>query len=182
MPTSDSPWLTDDQQRVWRSWLRASALLPVALHQQLQADSDLSFPDFEVLSELSEADEGRVRVGDLARALQWERSRVSHHLKRMGSRGLVGREDCAEDARGAVAVITPEGRTAIERAAPGHARTVRRLVFDELDADRLAALGGVLAEVVARLEETVAGGPGRATGGRAGRTGSSGAGVGPGPA
>ncbi|PWN02309.1 MarR family transcriptional regulator [Nocardioides silvaticus] len=151
--SADSPWLTDEQQRVWRDWLQATALLPVALHAQLQADSDLSFPDFEVLSELSEVEGRQMRVGDLARALQWERSRVSHHVKRMEARGLVRREECASDGRGAQVVVTAGGRRSIERAAPGHARTVRRLMFEPLSAREVALLGEVLSGLVSRLRE-----------------------------
>ncbi len=71
--------------------------------------------------------------------LTWEKSRTSHHLTRMEKRGLVGREQCPDDARGAFVAITPAGREAIEQAAPGHACTVRRLVFDHLTPDRCAS-------------------------------------------
>src|SRR3954454_9231455 len=97
-------WLTDTQQRVWRSWLAANALLPAALHRELQADAGLSLPDFDVLVRLTDSGEGRVRMSDLARALTWERSRLSHHVKRMERRGLVRREECPDDGRGAFVV------------------------------------------------------------------------------
>ncbi|WP_245996331.1 MarR family winged helix-turn-helix transcriptional regulator [Streptomyces armeniacus] len=148
----DTPWLTE-QQRVWRNWLRMNTELPAALHRQLQADSELSLPDYDVLVQLTDTPEGRVRVLDLARALRWERSRLSHHIKRMEGRGLVRREDVPGDGRGAYVVLTPEGRTAIERAAPAHARRVRSLIFDSVGADELAALGAVVAKVLARLDE-----------------------------
>jgi DNA-binding MarR family transcriptional regulator len=124
-------WLSAKQQRVWRRWLAANAHLPAALHRELRADG-LSLPDFEVLVQLTESPEGRVRVTDLARALSWEKSRASHHLTRMERRGLVRREECCDDGRGAFVALTTEGRTAIEQAAPGHVHTVRSLVFDDL--------------------------------------------------
>src|SRR4051794_958070 len=121
MPVMDSVrWLTDKQQRVWRSWLATTAQLPAALHRELQADAGLSLPDFDVLVQLTEAADGRVRITDLARALMWERSRVSHHLTRMERRGLVRREECHDDRRGAFVVLTSEGRAAIDGAAPAH--------------------------------------------------------------
>ena len=110
--------------------------LPAALNRQLQRDSDLSLQDFDVLVQLTDVDEGRVRVSALAAALGWERSRLSHHVTRMERRGLVAREECDDDGRGAFVVLTPAGRAAIERAAPGHVRTVRSLVFDALHAGR----------------------------------------------
>lgn len=148
---TDSPWLSDDQQAVWRAWLALTARLPGALHRQLE-ESGLSLPDFDVLVQLSETPGGRLRVNDLARALTWERSRASHHLTRMQKRGLVTREECADDGRGAFIVLTPEGRTAIERAAPAHARTVKDLVFDEVTAEELEAVGRFVGKVLDRLE------------------------------
>jgi DNA-binding MarR family transcriptional regulator len=144
-------WLTDKQQHVWRGWLAANALLPAALHRELQADAGLSLPDFDVLVHLTDSPEGRVRVTDLARALSWEKSRASHHLTRMERRGLVAREECRDDGRGAFVVLTPEGRTAIEQAAPGHVQTVRSLVFDQLTEQEVDVLESALSKVLARL-------------------------------
>ena len=149
--TSEDPWLTDEQERVWRNWVTVNVQLPTALHRQLQTDSDLSLQDFEVLVYLTDAEDGRVRVSDLARALQWERSRLSHHVKRMQARGLVEREGCPDDGRGAFIAITSPGRRAIEQAAPGHARTVRGLVFDSLTEDELAMLGSITEKLLGNL-------------------------------
>jgi DNA-binding MarR family transcriptional regulator len=155
--TTDDTWLTAQEQRVWRDWLQVSSLLPAALHAQLQADSELSFPDYEVLSELSEVEDQRMRFGDLARALQWERSRVSHHVKRMEKRGLVHREECADDGRGAFVVLSPGGLAALERAAPGHVRAVRRLLFEPLGPRGSARLGDALARVAVVLRQELDG-------------------------
>ena len=144
-------WLTDRQEQVWRRWLAVNARLPAALHRELQTDAGLSLPDFDVLVHLSDTTTGRIRVSDLGQALQWEKSRTSHHLTRMERRGLVRRENCPEDARGAFVVMTTAGREAIERAAPGHVRTVRALIFDQLTDDELDALDSITRKVHARL-------------------------------
>ena len=146
------PWLSDKQQRVWRHWLTVNALLPAVLHRELQAEAGLSLPDFDVLVQLTESPEGRVRVTDLARSLSWEKSRASHHLTRMERRGLVRREECRDDGRGAFVVLTSDGRTAIEQAAPGHVRTVRSLVFDGLTEEEVDVLESALDKVLARLD------------------------------
>ena len=78
-----------------------------------------------MLVQLTDSPEGRVRVTDLARALSWEKSRASHHLTRMERRGLVAREECRDDGRGAFVALTPEDRTAIEGAALGHVQTAQ---------------------------------------------------------
>lgn len=150
--TDDDPWLTPAQQQVWRQWLELGHRLPAALHRDLQAGSDLSLPDFDVLVQLSEADGGRLRHSELATALGWERSRLSHHLRRMEARGLVDREDCVDDGRGTFAVLTPAGRTAIRKAAPDHARHVRDLVFDHLTDAELRTFGRVVTRILARLD------------------------------
>lgn len=147
----ESPWLSADAQHLWRRWLRLNAELPAVLHRELQADAGLSLSDFEVLVKLTDVPDGRVRVTDLARELNWERSRVSHHVTRMERRGLVERSECRDDGRGAWVVLTEQGRCAIERAAPGHAATVRRLIFDNLTAHELKVLGGVIDKVLGRL-------------------------------
>ncbi|GAA1931339.1 MarR family transcriptional regulator [Nocardioides lentus] len=152
--SDEGPWLGDAEQCVWRQWTTLDTLLPAALGRQLQADSGLSLPDFAVLVQLSESEAGRVRVSELGQMLTWEKSRTSHHLTRMEKRGLVGREQCPDDARGAFVAITPAGREAIEQAAPGHACTVRRLVFDHLTPDEVRVLGEVYAGVLARLAAT----------------------------
>lgn len=150
--TSETPWLTAEQQRAWRGWLAMSARLPAALHRQLQQDSGLSLQDFDVLVQLTESAVGRVRVSDLAHALGWERSRLSHHVKRMEGRGLVQREECEDDGRGAFVVVTPAGQEAIELAAPAHAATVRDLVFSGLSEEDLAALTRLTDVVLGRLD------------------------------
>ena len=153
MPSDQTPWLDDRQQRTWRTWLLVSSRLPAALNRQLQRDSDLSLQDFDVLVQLTDAADGRVRVSSLATALGWERSRLSHHVTRMERRGLVAREECDDDGRGAFVVLTPAGRTAIEDAAPDHVRTVRGLVFDVLTPAEVDALGAITAKVLDRLEQ-----------------------------
>ncbi len=150
--TPDPAWLTEPEQRLWRQWLRVNAALPATLHRALQADSGLSLPDFEVLVHLSERSARRLRVNDLARALGWEKSRLSHHLTRMERRGLLRRQECLDDGRGAFVVLTTEGRDAIEQAAPGHVQAVRRLVLDPLTRAETDALAQALEKILVRLE------------------------------
>jgi len=150
--SSDVRWLTAEEERVWRQWLALNARLSATLQKELHDDAGLSMPDFEVLVHLTDSREGQMRVTDLARLLQWERSRVSHHVTRMESRHLVRRVECAEDGRGAFIVITPQGRAAIEQAAPGHVNTVRRLVFDALSPEEIDALAMIIGKVLARLD------------------------------
>ena len=150
---TSTTWLSDAEQRAWRNWLAVATELPVALHRQLQGEFDLSLQDFDVLVQLSEAEGRRLRASDLAQSLQWERSRLSHHIKRMEKRGLITREECADDGRGAFVVLAGPGREAVERAAPSHVATVRRIVFGALTAAEVAAFTATTAKILAQLRD-----------------------------
>ena len=150
--SSEVRWLTADEQRLWRRWLRLNAQLNATLQREMQEDAGLSSPDFEVLVNLTDSPEGRVRVSDLACQMLWERSRLSHHVTRMERRGLVRRAGCVEDGRGAFIEITPEGRSMIERAAPGHVETVRRLLFDVLGDEETTQLETLVDKLLSRID------------------------------
>jgi len=85
--TSETPWLSTQEEHLWRRWTQLNAELSATLQREMQTDAKLSLSDYEVLVHLTDSPEGRVRVSELALLLQWERSRVSHHLTRMEHRG-----------------------------------------------------------------------------------------------
>jgi len=147
-------WLTEQEQRAWRGLLRMTSQLNARMNRELQEQYGISLADYDVLVVLSEAPAGRLRVFEIADTLAWEQSRVSHQLARMQRRGLVTRQECQTDARGAFVVLAEAGRGAIELAAPAHVETVRQLVFDGLGRDQLAALTAVTSRVLERLRET----------------------------
>jgi len=149
----DTPWLGDREARAWRSHVAVASLLTAHLNRQLQRDAALSDSDYGVLVHLSEAPDGRLRPFELGRALRWEKSRLSHHLSRMERRGLVEREGCGTDRRGAFVVLTDGGRAAIEAAAPLHVREVRRVFVDALTDEQLEALAEINERVLRRLED-----------------------------
>ena len=146
-------WLTAEEQHAWRSFVRLHEKLGGRLSRLLQTESNVSAADFAVLVNLTDVPEGRQRYQDLARALEWEKSRMSHHIARMAGRGLVVREECLEDARGAFVVITEQGRAAIEAAAPLHVEAVRALFLDHVTPSELRTLGKISERVVKKLDE-----------------------------
>ncbi|WP_430499918.1 MarR family winged helix-turn-helix transcriptional regulator [Micromonospora trifolii] len=150
----DAPrWLDEREDRAWRGYRRMRRLLDLELARELTQDAGLSEPDYDVLSDLSETPQGRLRLSELADRMLWSRSRLSHHLSRMQQRGLVTREECADDARGSIVVLTPAGRQAIESAAPGHVAAVRRHLIDLLTPAEVDALGALTHRVVENLAE-----------------------------
>jgi DNA-binding MarR family transcriptional regulator len=148
-----SLWLTDDEQRAWRGLIQMTSRLDARLNRELQQTSGLSLADYDVLVLLTEAADGRLRVFEIAEDLHWEQSRLSHHLARMQRRGLVTREECTTDRRGAFVVLTGAGRSAIEKAAPAHVATVRRLVFDGLSKEQVVMLESTVNQVLSRMGE-----------------------------
>ncbi len=134
--------------RAWRGHLRMSWLVAAAIERDLR-QAGLSHPDYYVLVQLSESPERRMRMSDLAAGIQWSKSRLSHHLDRMELRGLVSREDCPNDARGAYACLTPAGLRAIQDAAPAHVASVRRHFIDALTPEQLESLGQISDSVIA---------------------------------
>ena len=150
--SNDVPWLSADETRSWRTFIRLHQKLSRRLTADLQAHSGLSGADFEILVALTDVTDGRVRFQDLAEEIDWDRSRLSHQVARMIKRGLVAREECAEDGRGAFVVITAQGREVIEAAAPKHVVTVRRLVIDALSPEDLAALGRISSRVLEQMD------------------------------
>lgn len=144
-------WLDETEARAWRGYLRMNALLMAQLGRDLLRDAGLSGPDYDVLVILSEAAPQRLRMRELGDELLWEKSRVSHHVKRMEQRGLVRREECDADARGSFVVITRHGARAIRDAAPEHVANVRRHFFDHLSAQQVRTLAEIADAVVPSL-------------------------------
>ncbi len=126
--------------------------LTARLARDLALESGLSYPDYLVLVVLTDRADGRMRAFELGHELGWEQSRVSHHVARMVKRGLVTRERCDADRRGAYVVVTAAGREAIRQAAPGHVGTVRSAFIDQLDAGELDAIGAAADKVLAALD------------------------------
>ena len=147
-------WLSQEQQRVWRRYLRLGRLLPARLSQELDASSGLTGAEYEVLVNLSETPDGRLRPFQLGEAMRWEQSRLSHQLSRMQRRGLVTRDACPSDGRGAFVALTEAGRHAIESAAPAHVAAVRKFVFDRLTEQEAEAFGQTCAKIIAAIEDS----------------------------
>jgi DNA-binding MarR family transcriptional regulator len=161
-------WLDAREARLWRSWLRLNQELLSRLEEQISRDGDLSGPDYAVLVPLSAAPDGMLRARELGREILWDRSRLSHHLGRMEKRGLVVREECAEDARGAMVRMTDAGRAAIKRAAPGHVAATRRYFFDLLSNKEVDLLTAQFDRLLANLDRDDCSRRGRDSDGRAG--------------
>lgn len=137
--------------RVWRDYIETADLLAVELGRRLQADSGLSRADYRVLLALSEAPARMLRSSELAESIGWERSRLSHHLRRMETRGLVRRATTAGDQRGADVALTAEGAQAFRRGSVPHLEAVRELFVEALEPADLEAVARATAALRTHL-------------------------------
>jgi DNA-binding MarR family transcriptional regulator len=137
--------------RIWRDFVETGDHLRALLASRLQTESDLSTGDYAVLLALSEASGKRMRSSELAAHIDWERSRLSHHLGRMESRALIAREKCADDSRGSEIVLTATGASMFRSASAPHFRAIQELFLDALDPELLGKVDDVTRALKAHL-------------------------------
>jgi DNA-binding MarR family transcriptional regulator len=129
--------VSPQEWHIWRTFHLMRRQLDRALETQLQGDSGISAPDYEVLLALFEAPEKQLRSRALGDLIGWEKSRISHQVSRMAARGLVERRECADDLRGTWVRLTADGHRAILGAMRKHATKIRQIFLDVLtDAEK----------------------------------------------
>lgn len=164
-PTGRGRRPTAAELEAWRLFIETSLDLKARMDRAMLAESGLSASDYAVLLALSRADGRWLRTTELADAIFWERSRVSHQVRRMADRGLVRRERSAVDQRGSEVHLTPEGLGALRDASGPHLRTVRELYVDALTDEQQAAVAAAmvrLGEHLAQLDAADGGASARA--------------------
>lgn len=153
--TTESPFghLTPAEVSVWFAYMKVHLRLRYEMNHQLRRDADISLPDYDVLVALTSTEDQRMRLGDLATRIGSERSRVSHHTRRMRDRGLVELTTAPGDRRGTEIALTDAGRTLLRQATPDHVDLVRRAFLDALSDAEKDALATGLNRVYDRLIE-----------------------------
>ena len=148
MTTTETRWLTADEQQAWRAFLTATQTLFSTLEAQLQQGAGIPHGYYEILVRLSEAPGRALRMSQLAEASTSSKSRLSHAVARLEERGWIRRTDCPTDRRGQVAQLTDEGFAALAAAAPGHVEQVRRSLIDVLTPEQLSQLREISAAII----------------------------------
>lgn len=149
-------WLSAHEQELWRGWIAASMLLPDRLSRDLQEMHGLTGTDYQILVELSENPERRMRMSTLADHTLLSRSRLSHQIDRMAKAGLVERQVCEGDGRGMFAVLTDHGWDTIVKAAPDHVESVRQHLLDQLTPEEFEAFGQACIKIAEALQADAA--------------------------
>ncbi len=148
-----APLLTADEQDIWRGWITSTRRLYTQLGKEMQAEFGLSMGDYEILLQLAESPERRLRMSELATVTLSSRSRLSHQIDRLVRDRFVEREANPDDRRGLFAVLTDEGQIAFEQAEPFHLEGVRSKVFDILTKRELAAVANASSRVLTHLDQ-----------------------------
>ena len=149
----DDPWLTDDQQQAWRTYLAMTAALNARIERDLQRAAGMPHAYYLILAMLSEAPDRTLRMHQLADIVQASQSRLSHAVARLEEYGWVRREQARGDKRGQLAILTDAGHSRLVEVAPSHAETVRSTMFDPLSDTQLRKFHEICATVLAQMKD-----------------------------
>lgn len=152
---TDVQWLSPEEQKAWRAFLRAVSLVMEVLNQDIENEKGISLNEYEVLAHLSESPGRTIRMSNLADRLVHSRSRLTHTVRRLEDAGLVKREPCADDRRGVNCILTEKGFEYLVSAAPSHVNSVRRVLVDKLGREDMLELGrlsNILADVASEVK------------------------------
>ncbi len=134
-------WLDESEAHLWRSMIEMSFGLFDKLSATLKEQADITIQDYEVFHLLSQAEDNRLRVGDLSSQMIASRTRLTQRLDTLAERGLLEKVKCPEDGRAVNIVLKPKGRKLLEKLAPTHVAEVRELVFAHLTRAEVKAMG-----------------------------------------
>jgi DNA-binding MarR family transcriptional regulator len=143
-------WLSATEMRAWRNFIESVSTLTAAMEYDL-APHGLTMGDYEVLVRLSEADDERLRMCDLATVLQLSPSGLTRRLDGLVKSGLVERIASPSDRRVMFAALTVAGRAKLVEAAPDHVSSVRKRFLKGLSHSQVRELGDIFEAVRANL-------------------------------
>jgi DNA-binding MarR family transcriptional regulator len=146
--------LTSAELAAWRGMLRVGNALMRELDAELESGFGISLSSYDVLISVADSAEGRLRMAELADLTLLSRSGMTRLVDRLVKDGLLERERCDSDARGAFARLTPKGRELLERARPAHREDVRRRFHSKLDEDQLQQLAEIWEQLVPGASQT----------------------------
>ncbi|WP_405969567.1 MarR family transcriptional regulator [Streptomyces sp. NBC_00988] len=149
MTTPEQPLrpMSPHEEELVRELARVMLVLPRAVDADMMREQRLPLSEYTTLMHLSEATDRRMRMSELASVCNLSLSGMTRIVTRLETQGLVGRERCAEDARGWNAVLTDQGLARLQEAWPAHLSSVRRHVLDHVDAADLTRLLGVMRRI-----------------------------------
>lgn len=145
--------LRDERLLPWRAFLIAHARITRRLDEELRAEHDLTLGEYDALLALAEAPDRRLRMNTLADRVILSKSGVTRLIDRLVADGLVVRDQCVTDARGAEAVLTDKGLERLRRASRTHLRGIERHFFEVVDPADLGAIRRAMVDVAEHAEQ-----------------------------
>ena len=140
---ADGPWLTPEQRETWVTYVLAHSAVLDALDRRLQRVAGLAHSHFAILQVVSQAPDRTARMSEVATALRFSPSRLSHAVQRLERDGWVQRRPDPDDGRAQLVALTDVGLARIEEIAPGHIAAVRALMFDHLTPEQVTQLNEI---------------------------------------
>jgi DNA-binding MarR family transcriptional regulator len=155
-PPTQRPVLLAGDWRLasWRSFLRTHAHVVRQLEQDLQTNHKIALASYDVLVQLAEAPEHRLRMSELADAVLLSRSGLTRLVDRLQREGLVERQPDPDDARGLFTVMTTMGLAALRDAASVHLAGVSRRYVERLTDGELRELYRLMTKLDPATAET----------------------------
>lgn len=130
----------DPRLAPWRAFMLAHARVTRRLDEELRAEHDISFAEYDALLTIAEAPGRRIRMGQLADEVLLSKSGVTRLIDRLVGDGLVERSACMADARGAEAVLTEVGLSRLREASRTHLRGISEHFLAVVDGADLGTL------------------------------------------
>lgn len=146
-------WLSEPEQTAWRNFVTTMPDLDAAFEADLVVHG-ITMGDYEVLVFLSEADDHRLRMCDLAASLRLSPSGLTRRLDGMVKAGWVDRSACSADRRVMYAHLTDAGVAKMKAAAPDHVDSVRRHFLEPLGTEGVQQLSELFGRIRQHLHQT----------------------------
>ncbi|MEV0247584.1 MarR family winged helix-turn-helix transcriptional regulator [Nocardia sp. NPDC050712] len=140
MTEAREPIASPREWALWTSFFPMEAELWQWLSRRLRDDADLSEADWQVLDALGNTPDHALRAFELAARISFSKSRLHQHAGRMIARGLLHQNPAAEDGRGTVLGLTPEGLAHFRQAQIHRARHIREALVEVLTTEELDTL------------------------------------------
>ncbi|MEV6821074.1 MarR family transcriptional regulator [Nocardiopsis dassonvillei] len=143
---ADTDTLHRRELETYFALVESVSLLQHAIEQQLRAEGDISYVQFQLLGRLADS-RGRLTMTELADGVVYSRSGLTHQAGLLEKAGLITRGPCPDDQRATLVTITEAGLARVAAVMPGHIRVARRLLFESLSDRDLHALGDIMTRV-----------------------------------
>jgi DNA-binding MarR family transcriptional regulator len=146
-------WRDDDLLGAWSALLRFHAALVPAIDTELTGTTGIPLGWYDVMLELYEAHDRRMRMSELGAAAVLSRSRVSRVVDELERAGHIARVPNPDDRRSSYAELTAQGRAVFKKAAPVYLAAIKAKVGAVVPESEAAALRRVLEDALRRLNE-----------------------------